>query len=119
MTENNNNENNGPTLKRMVGHTQNWLAFFVWSNGQVVVALSHLGRVKKGKKKKRICITTMKYYRAMFRLYAAGRSRSLDSLLLVLLLYVTSHDMEIRQIVSLRFFVWEISVLLLLLYYKV
>jgi hypothetical protein len=61
----------------------------------------------------------MKYYRAMFRLYAAGRSRSLDSLLLVVLLYVTSYDMEIRQIVSLRFFVWEISVLLLLLYYKV
>ena len=53
MTENNNNENNGPTLKRMVGHTQNWLAFFVWSNGQVVVALSHLGRVKKEKKKKK------------------------------------------------------------------
>ena len=52
MTENNNNENNGPTLKRMVGHTQNWLAFFVWSNGQVVVALSHLGRVKKEKRKK-------------------------------------------------------------------
>lgn len=62
----------------------------------------------------------MKYYRAMFRLYAARRSRSLDSLLLVVLLYVTSYDMEIRQIVSLRFFVWEISVLLLsLLYYKV
>jgi hypothetical protein len=30
MTENNNNENNGPTLKRMVGHTKNWLAFFLF-----------------------------------------------------------------------------------------